>query len=282
MKKAMFYEKRGENTACKLCAHGCVIKLDRTGLCGVRKNIGGELYTLNYGKLSAINIDPVEKKPLKHFMPGTKTLSIGSYGCNFSCLYCQNWNIAHETPSYLVEKTPEEIVDMTIEEGYPSISYTYNEPTVFYEFMLDTAKLAKEKGLMNIMVTNGFIQREPIELLLQYIDAMNIDLKTFRAETYKSICGGRLEPVKETIKIAAKKCHVEVTTLIVTGMNDNEQELTELFEWLASVDKGIPLHITRYFPAYKYNEPPTDVEFMRKMHEKAKRYLDNVYLGNIW
>ena len=282
MKKALFYETTGENSVCKLCAHGCVVKPEKTGLCGVRKNINGELYTLNYGKLSAINIDPVEKKPLKHFMPGTKTLSIGSYGCNFSCLYCQNYHIAHETPSYLIEKTPEEIVDMTIEEGYPSISYTYNEPTVFYEFMLDTAKLAHEKGLRNIMVTNGFIQREPLELLIQYIDAMNIDLKTFRDNTYRSICGGRLDPVKETIQLAAKKCHVEVTTLIVTGMNDNEQELTELFEWLAEVDKGIPLHITRYFPAYKYNEPPTDVEFMRSMHEKAKKYLDNVYLGNIW
>ena len=282
MKEAMYYKLFDDHIECQLCAHHCRIKEEKTGICRVRKNIEGKLYSLNYGKLTAIHDDPVEKKPLYHFMPGTRTLSIGSYGCNFACRFCQNYEIAQEQPSFIIDRTPEDIVNMAIREGFPSISYTYNEPTVFYEFMLDTAKLAHSKGLKNIMVTNGFIENEPLEELLEYMDAFNIDLKTFNDETYRRICGGRLEPVLETIKLASSKSHVEVTTLIVTGMNDTEEELTRIFEWLAGVDENIPLHLTRYFPAYKYNEPPTDVDFMRRMHEKARKYLTNVHLGNIF
>lgn len=282
MKEAMYYKAMDDHIECQLCAHHCRIKEDKTGICRVRKNIGGKLYSLNYGKLTAINDDPVEKKPLYHFIPGTRTLSLGSYGCNFACRFCQNYEIAQEQPSFIIDRTPEDIVNMAIRDGFPSISYTYNEPTVFYEFMFDTAKLAHRKGLKNIMVTNGFIEMEPLEELLEYMDAFNIDLKTFNDETYRRICGGRLEPVLETIKLASSKRHVEVTTLIVTGMNDTEEELTQIFEWLAGIDKNIPLHLTRYFPCYKYHEPPTDVDFMKRMHKKAQRYLNNVHLGNIF
>lgn len=282
MKEAMYYKIEDDHVECRLCAHHCRIKEDKTGICRVRKNIGGKLYSLNYGKLTAIHDDPVEKKPLYHFMPGTRTLSLGSYGCNFACRFCQNYEIAQEQPSFVLERSPEDIVDMAIREGFPSIAYTYNEPTVFYEFMLETAKHAHSKGLKNIMVTNGFIEREPLEELLDYMDAFNIDLKTFNDDTYRKICGGRLEPVLETIKRASSRSHVEVTTLIVTEMNDTEEELTQIFEWLAGVDKNIPLHLTRYFPCYKYHEPPTDIDFMKKMHEKANKYLTHVHLGNIF
>lgn len=282
MKEAMYYKNVVDHIECRLCAHHCRIKEEKTGICRVRKNIGGKLYSLNYGKLTAIHDDPVEKKPLYHFMPATRTLSLGSYGCNFSCRFCQNYEIAQEEPSFLIDRTPEDIVDMAIREGFPSIAYTYNEPTVFYEFMLDTAKLAHSKGLKNIMVTNGFIEKEPLEELLEYMDAFNIDLKTFNDETYRKICGGRLQPVLETIKLANGKSHVEVTTLIVTGMNDTEEELTQIFEWLSGIDKDIPLHLSRYFPAYKYHEPPTDIDFLKRMNEKAKKYLNHVHLGNIF
>ncbi len=281
MKEALFYSKADNlDVKCHLCPHQCLIKQGHKGLCGVRENREGILYTLNYGKLSAIHIDPIEKKPLHHFMSGTNTLSVGSYGCNLNCQYCQNYSISKKCP-YTLYKSPEEVVTMAIDNHLPSISFTYNEPTIFYEAVLDTAKLAKKAGLKTIMVTNGFITNEAFEYLLPYIDAVNIDLKTFNQQTYKKFCYGDLEPVKETIRIAYKHAHVEVTTLIVTDMNDNEEELTRLFHWLSTIDKKLVLHLSKYYPNYNYHAPQTDTQFIYRMAEKAKQYLDYVYVGNV-
>lgn len=280
MKEAKFYKGEGEKLHCYLCPHHCKIPNGQKGLCSVRKNMDGMLYSTNYGQISSINGDPIEKKPLYHFMEGTTTLSIGSFGCNLACEFCQNYTIAKEIPKVIAMK-PEEIVNLALEYHYPSISYTYNEPTIYFEYMYDIAVIAKSKGLKNIMVTNGYIGEEPLNSLLPYIDAMNIDLKSYNDYNYKKICQGSLEPVKRTIIEATKNCHVEVTTLLVTNMNDKEEELIEEFSWLASVNPDIPLHLSRYFPRYHYHEATTDLEFMRKIYYKAKAYLNHVYLGNV-
>lgn len=281
MKEALFYEKAAnQSVKCRLCPHHCVIGEGKVGLCGVRENQGGKLYTLNYGKLSALQIDPIEKKPLYSFMPNTQTFSVGSYGCNLGCVFCQNFRIAKAVPE-TVAKEPEEIVLLAKEMGTPSISYTYNEPSMFYEFVYDTAKLAKQQGLKNVMVTNGYIEKEPLQTLMPYMDALNIDLKSFREETYQKYCNGHLSPVMDTIRFACRHSHVEVTTLVVTEMNDDEEELVELFQWLAAVDENIPLHLSRYFPRYRYDKEPTEVSFMQKMKQEAERFLNHVFLGNV-
>ncbi len=281
MKEALFYEKAAnQSVKCRLCPHHCVIGEGKVGLCGVRENQGGKLYTLNYGKLSALQIDPIEKKPLYSFMPNTQTFSVGSYGCNLGCVFCQNFRIAKSVPE-TVAKEPEEIVLLAEKMGTPSISYTYNEPAMFYEFVYDTAKLAKQEGLKNVMVTNGYIEKEPLQTLMPYMDALNIDLKSFRDETYQKYCNGHLSPVMDTIRFACRHSHVEVTTLVVTEMNDDEEELVELFQWLAAVDENIPLHLSRYFPRYRYDKEPTEVSFMQKMKQEAERFLNHVFLGNV-
>ncbi|MCD5410877.1 MAG: AmmeMemoRadiSam system radical SAM enzyme [Clostridiales bacterium] len=280
MKEAYFYKSIEESVICILCPHKCLIKENETGICAVRKNIDGKLYSMNYGRLSSINLDPIEKKPLMKFLQNSRTLSVGSFGCNLSCLFCQNYRIAKETP-LTVYRTPEDIVNLAREYDIPSISFTYNEPIVSYEFVLDTAILAKEKGIKCILVTNGYIEASPLLHLIQYIDAMNIDLKTFSCDEYKKNCNGEVEPVKRTIKIANKFSHIEVTTLLVTGMNDKEEALLELFNWLAEADKNIPLHLTRYFPSYKYDKPATGIAFARKVKRMAEDILSHVYLGNV-
>lgn len=280
MREAKYYESSNNLVICRLCPHGCKIPISKVGKCGVRKNIDNKLFSLNYGKLSAINIDPIEKKPIYHFLEKTSTLSLGSYGCNLTCYYCQNYHISKEVPS-TIERTPGEIVELALEYKLPSISYTYNEPTVFYEYVLEVAQLAKAKDLKNILVTNGYIEEEALKELLQYIDAINIDLKAFRNDVYKSFCGGELEPVKKSIQLASQYCHVEVTSLIVPEMNDDLHQLSELFQWLASLDRKIPLHLSRYYPRYKYHKPPTDIGFMEEVKHEAKKYLLNVHLGNV-
>ncbi|SET33299.1 pyruvate formate lyase activating enzyme [Natronincola peptidivorans] len=280
MREALYYEVLDNKVHCMLCPHHCRISNDEIGKCGVRKNIHHKLYSMNYGKLSAIHVDPIEKKPIHQFMQNTNTLSIGSYGCNLSCSFCQNHSISKEAPK-TIDKKPEEIVNLALEYNLPSISYTYNEPTIYYEYMIDTAQLAQEKGLKNIVVTNGFIETEPLKHLLKFTDAMNIDLKTNEKKTYKEFCDGDVTPVKNAIRIAAAVCHVEVTTLMVTGMNDDLSQLQELFQWLSSVDQSIPLHLSRYFPRYQYNQPATDIEFMKAAKKEADKYLSYVYLGNV-
>lgn len=281
MKEARYVKiLEGKDLRCQLCPHECLIGPGEVGRCKVRRNIDGVLYSENYGKISAIHVDPVEKKPLRHFMEGSKTLSLGSFGCNFHCPWCQNYNISLEKPQ-VETYSPEAIVDLALELGVPSISYTYNEPTVFLEFVLDTARLAKSKGLKNIYVSNGYIASEPLEDLLECIDACNLDVKTFDPFYYKKYCGGELEWVKRTVEKAASKIHVELTALLVTGVNDKEEDLERMFRWIASVDPAIPLHLSRYFPTYHYHEEATSPQWMVAVKELADQYLKRVYLGNV-
>jgi len=264
---------------CLLCPHACLLREGQAGLCGVRKAGCDGIFSLNHGKISAIQTDPVEKKPLYHFMPGTWTYSVGSFGCNLRCPFCQNYHIAKEIPATST-MTSYEVVNNARKKGLPSISFTYNEPIVSYEFVLETAKLAQLNGLSTIMVTNGYINQEPLKELLPYIDAMNIDLKAFREDSYKKICGGSLKPVMDTIEESVKSCHVEITTLLVTGMH-TKGELLEMVKWLSSISKEIPLHVSRYFPHYQYHEPATPVNYLREIRDMASKYLTYVHAGNV-
>lgn len=283
MKEALYYEKGNDGVVrCFLCPHHCRISPGKVGICKVRQNIDGRLYSENYGKVSSINLDPIEKKPLYHFHPGSIILSIGSYGCNFRCNFCQNWQIAQQTKVATEQISAEEIVNIAVnQKNNIGIAYTYNEPSIWYEYVLDCAKLARQADLKNILVTNGFIEKEPLESLLPYIDAMNIDVKAFNDNFYKNFTSGDLSSVKQTIEIAQDKCHVEITTLLIPGINDSEAEIKSLAKWIANLRKDIPLHLTRYFPNYKMDLPATPVETIKNARELAKKYLDYVYTGNI-
>lgn len=285
MKEVMFYEKiENGNVQCKICPQMCLRKPGQVGFCRVRENVGGSLYATNYGWASSFGMDTIEKKPLYHYYPGSNIFSIGTVGCNLKCGFCQNWQIAHGNP-HTYEVDPEQVVDMALkeEQGVKSvgIAYTYNEPFMWYEFVYDTAKIARSKGLKNVLVTNGYVNEEPLRQLLPYIDAMNIDVKGFTPEYYRETCVGRLEPVLRTVEIAAAQCHVEITTLLVPGLNDSSEEITRLVDWLADINKDIPLHFSRYFPNYQMDIPPTPIETMMKAREIASQKLNYVYLGNV-
>lgn len=283
--KAQYYVKLNDDTVhCVLCPHDCHIKNGNMGLCGVRKNIEGDLYTKSYGYVSSLALDPIEKKPLYHFHPGSNILSVGSFGCNFRCSFCQNYSISMEKPdtAYI---SPENLVYKAFElrsANNIGLAFTYNEPLINFEYVLDCCKLAKEKKLKNVLITNGYIQQEPLKEILPYIDAMNIDLKSFNQDFYRKICGGKVEFVKETIKTASQTCHVEVTSLIIPGLNDNEQEMTELTKCLADISPDIPLHLTRFFPRYKLTDRgPTPVRTLEQLSKIAQRHLKHVHLGNV-
>ena len=280
---ALFFEKYKDSIKCLLCPHNCIITEGRSGLCSVRTNKGGILKTINYGEITAMAIDPVEKKPLYHFKPGKDILSVGSFGCNFSCDFCQNYSIAQykADSSYL---SPGELIERCRNlEGNIGIAFTYNEPSIWYEYIYDTSKKLKEEDPHSsaVLVTNGYIETEPLLKLLPYIDAMNIDLKAFQQDYYKKVCGGRLEPVLATIENAVGRCHVEITTLLVTGLNDSKEEVEKIASYLGNLDKNIPLHLSRYFPNYKMDAPPTKLETMLESRDIAKKYLNYVYLGNM-
>lgn len=286
--EAMFYEKlENQKVHCYLCPHNCRIPKDGRGICGVRKNMDGILYSLNYGEVTSIGVDPIEKKPLNRFHPGTDILSIGSVGCNLKCPFCQNHSIARVKPEeiHTYHTSSDEIIAKAVSlknGGNIGIAYTYNEPTIWYEFVFETAKKAKEKGLLNVLVTNGYISQEPLEQILPYIDAMNIDLKAFHDKFYKEFVKGGLEEVKETIKRSAGHCHVEVTTLIIPGWNDSVEEMEEMAQWLASLSTDIPLHLSRYFPNYELNDkPPTPLNSLMELKRIADRHLNYVNLGNV-
>ena len=291
IKEAMLYEKLDNSRAhCCLCSHRCIVLPGKFGICGVRQNVDGKLYTLIYGDIIASHIDPIEKKPLYHFLPGTTSYSIAAIGCNFKCSFCQNWEISQVTKiaqGLRLEAQgtkPEEIVKKAIELGSKSISYTYTEPTIFFEYAYDVAKLAKKEGLYNNFVTNGYMSVEAIEIIKPYLDSANVDLKGFSEEFYQKFCKAHLEPVLESIR-AMKKLGVwvEITTLIIPGQNDSEKELKGIAEFIVSVGKEIPWHISRYHPDYKYLESlPTPVETLKKakaIGEKAG--LRYIYLGNV-
>jgi len=297
VKKAILYEKLKDNkVCCEACYHHCIISDKKTGICGVRQNIDGDLYLLVYGKAISVNIDPVEKKPLFHFLPGQKAFSLGTLGCNFACAFCQNWEISqapkisntqytiHNTDLWGEEWEPKKIVNYCKENNIPIIAYTYNEPTIWAEYALDTMKLAKKEGIKNIWVSNGFMKEKALNLIAPYLDAINIDLKSFSEDFYQKICKGQLKPVKENIKRIWKMgIWEEVTTLIIPGLNDSGKELKQIVKFLAEVSKDIPWHISAFYPSYKMlDRPPTPEETLITAYKIGKKAgLRYVYTGNI-
>lgn len=285
MKKQVdFFEKINESTIrCRVCPHNCVIKEGKSGRCRVREVKDGILYASNYGEISAMALDPIEKKPLFHYKPGTNILSLGSYGCNFTCGFCQNYDIAQFKPNTKFIGV-EDIISRAKEyksQNSIGLAFTYNEPLMFYEYVLDASKRCKEEDLDVVIVSNGFINKEPLETLLPFVDAMNIDLKSFSDEFYKSECSGRVEDVKSTIEIASKYCHVEITTLLISDHNDTEEEVRNIASFISSIDKNIPLHLSRYYPTYKFKEEATNIEKIKAFADIAREYLNYVYIGNI-
>jgi len=291
MQKSMFYKHLKDKTVkCELCPHNCIIQEGKSGVCGVRKNKQGELFSLVYGKTIAWHIDPIEKKPLFHFYPGSKIYSFSTAGCNFKCEFCQNWDISQiskgkEGKIIGEDKSPKEIVQEAIDSGCDSIAMTYNEPTIFFEYAYDTAKLAKEKGLKTVFVSNGYINKEPIDKISKYLDGINIDLKSFNDDFYKKTCGGKLKPVLDSINHYYKNnVWVEVTTLIVPGENDSEKELKQIAEFISGVSKDIPWHISRFHPDYKMlNKNITSEKTLDKAYKIGKKAgLNYIYVGNIF
>ncbi|MCF8011738.1 MAG: AmmeMemoRadiSam system radical SAM enzyme [Clostridiales bacterium] len=283
MHEAMFYEKDNNKTFCRLCPKLCTISEGKTGFCRVRKNIDGVLYSLNFGECAAMAMDPVEKKPLYHFYPGCSMLSVGTFGCNLHCGFCQNWQLAHGDPGtrYISpQQLAETAAAYSAEENCAGVAYTYAEPLMWYEYIYEASKAVREKGLKNVLVTNGYINPGPLQELLPLIDAVNIDLKAFTEEFYKSTCAGTLEPVMRTVELAAPACHLELTTLLITGLNDSENEVRELASWVASIDPDIPLHLSRYFPNYKMEREATSLSTLKRARDTAAEKLNYVYIGN--
>ncbi len=290
MKEAKYYKTLGENKVkCLLCPRECTIENGTYGACLTRKNVDGKLYSVVYGKISSMAIDPIEKKPLFHFWPGSPTFSISTVGCNLKCMHCQNWTISQVSPDHLTlrELDPESVVRYALRYKCNSISYTYNEPLIWFEFVLDTAKEAKKEGIMNILVTNGFINEDPLKELLPYIDAANVDLKSINDEFYRKICKAdkAVEHVQRTIVMMKEsKVHVEITNLIIPTENDKEDEIRKLSVWvLENVGETTPLHFTRFHPDYKLTFlPPTPIYTLERAREIAiSEGLKYVYIGNV-
>ena len=279
---------------CDVCFRQCKLEEGMTGFCGGRSCRDGQIVAANYGRLTSVALDPIEKKPLNMFMPGSMILSLGSYGCNLRCPFCQNSSISWSQKAFEYKDKaefyePDEIVKTALElrpRGNIGLAFTYNEPLVGYEFVRDTARLAKEAGLENVLVTNGTATQKVLEQILPYIDAMNIDLKAFTDRFYRDFIGGYFQMVKDFITTAAGDCHVELTTLVISGKNDSEQEMRELSAWVAALEnqtgKKIPLHITRFFPAFKLTDrDPTPVNTILRLVEVARENLEFVFPGNI-
>ncbi len=291
MKEAKFWVKwKDGKVKCTLCPHNCIIQEGKYGICGVRVNRGGKLYTLVYDRIVAANIDPIEKKPLFHVLPGSTIFSIATVGCNMRCKNCQNYSISQYPILHRGEvageyATPEMIVNSALRYDCKSIAYTYTEPTIYYELAYDTARLAHEHGLKNFFITNGYINREPLREIAPYLDGANIDLKSFRDETYRKIASARLQPVLDTI-IAMHEMGkwIEITTLIIPGINDSEEELREIARFIKGVSPDIPWHISAFYPAYRMQDvPPTPPSAIRRAREIGlEEGLKFVYSGNVW
>ncbi len=288
MKKALYWKNlKGKTIQCQLCPKFCTLKNNEIGNCKARKNIDGVLYSLVYAKPVSSFIDPIEKKPLFHFFPGTTAYSIGTSGCNLHCKFCQNWSISQANPEDIPSKelSPEKIVQSAEKNSCSSIAYTYTEPNIFYEYVLDTAKLAKNKRIKNIIVTNAFINEAPIKELYRYIDAVNIDFKAFDEEFYQEICDGKLKPILNAIKLIKKTgAWLELTNLVIPTLNDGVEKIKQLCIWIKeNLGKDTPLHFSRFFPDYMLrNLPPTKLETMNKIYEIAKDTgLNHVYIGNM-
>ncbi len=292
MKEALLYKKiKDKKIQCLNCPHYCVLKPGERGKCGVRENIDGKLYALNYGKAVAVNIDPIEKKPFFHFLPGTHSLSIATVGCNFACLSCQNWEISQsfkgvkEIPGENL--SPKEIIEIAKKNNLPSISYTYVEPTIFLEYALDIMKLAKKAGLKNCFVSNGFMSPESAKLVIPYLDANNIDIKGFSDEFYQKVCNGRLKPVLETAKLMKKSgVWVEITTLVIPTLSDSEEMFREIAKWIYdNLGPETPWHVSQFSGAISWklqHIPDTPVETLEKAWKIGKEIgLKYVYMGNM-
>lgn len=287
-KEALYYFEENNKIKCRLCPHNCTINEGEKGACNVReasKDSSGKLklYTLNYGEVTSISLDPIEKKPLYEFCPGTYILSIGSFGCNFKCTFCQNYIISqYRADSRFVSSEHMAEISLSTENNV-GLAFTYNEPSIWYEYVLGVSREIKKRDNKHkiVLVTNGYINEEPLRNLLPYVDAMNIDLKGGE-EYYKKICFGTLKDVKNTIRVASEMgCHVEITTLLVPGKNTDKETLHDIGSFLKSINKDIPLHLSRYFPRYKMEMGATPLDIMRDSYRILKSYLDNVYLGNL-
>lgn len=269
---------------CLLCPHFCKLAEGKTGICGARKNTGKGIELLTYGVISGFALDPIEKKPLYHFYPGKNILSVGSYGCNMKCDFCQNYNISQEVPKDLKRKmTPQELVISALEaENNVGLAFTYNEPVIWFEYIRDTAVLAIEAGLKTVIVSNGYVNNGPLDEIIGFTNAFNIDLKAFNNDFYKKLTGAELEPVKKALRqISRSGKHLEITTLIIPGINDSEAEMISQSEWIAGeLGKDVPLHLSRYFPMYKRDDPATSEEKLKRLYEIASEKLEYVYLGN--
>lgn len=290
LKEAMLYRSLdGQKLVCNLCNHRCEIVPEKYGICGVRQNREGKLFTHVYGEVIAAHVDPIEKKPLYHYLPGSTAFSVATIGCNFQCPFCQNWQISQKSmrkgdAGYSESYSPEEVVRAAKNQGCQSISYTYTEPTIFFEFAYDTAKLAKKEGLGNSFVTNGYMTPEALETINPYLDACNVDLKAFNEEFYKKMCKAHLEPVCASIRLMKTLgIWVEITTLIIPGQNDSDEELTEIARFIVDVDPDIPWHISRFHPDYNFTETSaTPVETLRKAYSIGKKEgLHYIYIGNV-
>jgi len=291
LKEAVLYEPLNDKKVrCNLCNWRCAINSGDSGRCRLRKNIDGKLYSLNYHKLCSANPDPIEKKPLFHFQPGSRSFSIAAPGCNFQCVFCQNWQISQQAidegriDGQSIE--PGQIAELALKANCKSIAYTYTEPTVFMEFAADCGKIAKQKGLANVFVSNGFMTKEAIDLASGWLDGINVDLKSFSEDFYKNLCKAKLKPVLETIEYIANhtKIWMEVTTLVVPGQNDSDAELKQIADFLVNTcGPDVPWHVSRFYPQYKYSDsPPTPASTLQRAYDIAKAAgLRYVYIGNL-
>ncbi|MEM4634232.1 MAG: AmmeMemoRadiSam system radical SAM enzyme [Candidatus Anstonellaceae archaeon] len=282
MRKAELYRKMpGKAVSCILCQRRCYIREGEIGFCRVRKNEGGELYSLNWGKCISYAVDPIEKKPFYHFAPGSLVFSFAAPGCNFRCLHCQNWEISQPEEIFGKDLPPEKLVEMALRTGSQGIAYTYTEPTIFFEYAKDTALIARKHGLYNVFVSNGYMTPEAIEEM-GFLDAARLDLKAFNDKFYKEVCGDAyLEPVLKSIKLLHKKMHIEIITLLIPTLNDSNDQIRALAKWVRELDAGIPLHFTGYYPANKMHLPPTPVQTLDRARKIAMdEGLRFVYTGN--
>lgn len=284
MKTAQYWHREETGgVRCELCPHRCLVREGRTGLCRVRGVKDGNLVALGYGSISSAHLDPIEKKPLYHFHPGSAIFSVGGWGCNFGCLFCQNWSISQEVSDDGALTAPERLISLAGRGGSIGIAYTYNEPVIGFEYVLDCARLVRGAGLKNVLVTNGFINPEPAAELLPWVDAMNIDIKSMDDAFYREQCKGRLEPVLALARQAVSAgCHVEITNLVIPGTNDADRNFAELAEWVAgNLGPATPLHLSAYRPEYKSRIPRTPAETLLRAYGICKARLPYVYLGNV-
>ncbi len=287
-KEAMMWEPlKGDRVKCHVCAHQCTISEGKRGICRVRESQNGALYTLTYNSVSSRNVDPIEKKPLFHFHPGSNAFSLGTVGCNFRCKHCQNYMIAaaDADEASTQEMTPEESVELARQYNCEGIAWTYNEPTIWFEYTYDSAQLAKQAGLYTVYVTNGYMSEKALSKIAPYLDAANVDVKAFNDEYYKQICNARLSPVLRTCeRMEQYGIHLEITYLVIPGCNDDLNEIRQFSEWVLDIGADIPVHFSRFYPQYQMTEkPPTPIKALEEAHRIAKDCgIQYVYLGNVY